>query len=183
MHYQTIIVIGTLEKNVCVLCDLIIYDGHFALDKLHLVWYVIPSSDRARKDPWAQTDTETERQGPRQRQRERLACGGSGVGAVLTELGVELAAVMTPPVILSVVVPGLDRWLPAVEATFTEPSDSFTWEPWALPTTCQSLGRGGAESMWERGVEGATQTRGPWEASDAAFNSNPSQSIQSLSGF
>ena len=139
---------------MCVLCDLIIYDGHFALDKLHLVWYVIPSSDRARKDPWAQTDTETERQGPRQRQRERLACGGSGAGAVLTELGVELAAVMTPPVILSVVVPGLDRWLPAVEATFTEPSDSFTWEPWAPPTTCQSLGRGGAESLWERGSMG-----------------------------
>lgn len=42
-------------------------------------------------------------------------------------VGVELVAVMTPPVILRVVVPGLFRWLAAAAVTiFTEPSDSFT---------------------------------------------------------
>lgn len=42
-------------------------------------------------------------------------------------IGVELAAVMTPPVILRVVVPGLVRWdAAAADTIFTEPSDSFT---------------------------------------------------------
>lgn len=48
-----------------------------------------------------------------------------------------LAAVITPPVILRVVVPGLDRW-PAAVTVFTEPSASLTCEAWDPPTTCQS---------------------------------------------
>lgn len=56
--------------------------------------------------------------------------------AVETALGVELVAVITPPVILSMVVAGLDRWAAvAVLTVFTEPSDSFTWDP---PSACQS---------------------------------------------
>lgn len=58
--------------------------------------------------------------------------------ALLTEPGVELAAVMTPPVILNVVVPGLDKWpAPAAVTVLTEPSGNFTCAPWELPTTCQ----------------------------------------------
>ena len=40
-------------------------------------------------------------------------------------LCVVLVAVMSPPVILRVVVPGLGRWAADV-TVFTEPSDSFT---------------------------------------------------------
>lgn len=67
----------------------------------------------------------------------RLACCWLvAADAVLTEPGVELAAVMTPPVILNVVVPGLDKCPAAGVTVFTEPSDSFTCAPWELPTTC-----------------------------------------------
>lgn len=48
----------------------------------------------------------------------------------------EVVAVMIPPVILKVVLPGLDKC--AAVTVFTDPSDSFTWEPWEPPTTCQS---------------------------------------------
>lgn len=69
----------------------------------------------------------------------KLACCWLAAAA-LTELGVELAAVITPPVILNVVVPGLDKWPPAAAVTvLTEPSDSFTCAPWEPPTTCQSI--------------------------------------------
>ena len=105
-------------------------------------------------------------------------------------MAVQLAAVMTPPVILNVVVPGLDRWPAATvaAAAFTEPSDSFTWEPWAPPTTCQSFRRGGAESMFEWGEDSGAETGNLdegslWVAGDAALNSNHSESIQFLSGF
>lgn len=63
----------------------------------------------------------------------KLAC--CWLAAALTGLGVELAAVMTPPVILNVVVPGFDTW-PAAVTVFTEPSGSFTCAPWE-PTTCK----------------------------------------------
>lgn len=50
--------------------------------------------------------------------------------------GVEQAAVITPPVILNVVVPGLDMWpTPAAVTVFTEPSDNFSCAPCELPTT------------------------------------------------
>ena len=69
----------------------------------------------------------------------KLACCWLPAAAVLTELGVELAAVMTPPVILNVVVPGLDKCPAAAAVTvLTEPSDNFTCAPWELPTTCRS---------------------------------------------
>lgn len=66
-----------------------------------------------------------------------LACCWLVAPAIaLTEPGVELAAVMTPPVILNVVVPGLDKWPAAAAVTvLTEPSDNFTCAPWELPTT------------------------------------------------
>lgn len=70
------------------------------------------------------------------RKSVKLACGWF---VLLTEPGVELAAVMTPPVILNVVVPGLDKWpAPAAVTVLIEPSDNFTCAPWELPTTCQS---------------------------------------------
>lgn len=56
---------------------------------------------------------------------------------MLTGPGVELAAVMTPPVILNVVVPGLDK-CPAAASVFTEPSDSFICAP-CEPTTCANV--------------------------------------------
>lgn len=71
----------------------------------------------------------------------KLACCwlAAAAAAVLTEPGVELAAVMTPPVILNVVVPGLDKWPAAAAVTvLTDPSESFTCAPWEPPTTCQS---------------------------------------------
>lgn len=70
----------------------------------------------------------------------KLACCWlAAADAALTELGVELAAVMTPPVILNVVVPGLDKWPAAAAVTvLTEPSDSFTCVPWEPPTTCRN---------------------------------------------
>lgn len=72
-----------------------------------------------------------------QKRAVKLACGWlAAADAVLTELGVELAAVMTPPVILNVVVPGLDKCPAAAVTVLTEPSDSFTCAPWELPTTC-----------------------------------------------
>lgn len=71
----------------------------------------------------------------------KLACCwlAAAAAAALTEPGVELAAVMTPPVILNVVVPGLDKWPAAAAVTvLTDPSESFTCAPWEPPTTCQS---------------------------------------------
>lgn len=66
---------------------------------------------------------------------ETLACCWLPA-AELTELGVELAAVMIPPVILKVVVPGLDKCPAAAAVTvLTEPSDNFTCAPWEPPTT------------------------------------------------
>lgn len=68
---------------------------------------------------------------------ELACCWLTVADAALTELGVELAAVMTPPVILNVVVPGLDKWPAAAAVTvLMEPSDSFTCAPWELPTIC-----------------------------------------------
>lgn len=68
---------------------------------------------------------------------DKLACCWlAAADAAPTELGVELAAVMTPPVILNVVVPGLDK-CPAAVTVLTEPSDSFTCAPWEPPTTCR----------------------------------------------
>jgi len=70
----------------------------------------------------------------------KLACCWlAAAAAAPTEPGVELAAVMTPPVILNMVVPGLDKW-PAADAVtvLTEPSDNFICAPWEPPTTCQS---------------------------------------------
>lgn len=68
----------------------------------------------------------------------KLACCWPAAVTALTELGVELAAVMTPPVILNVVVPGLDKCPAAAAVTvLTEPSDNFTCAPWEPPTTCQ----------------------------------------------
>lgn len=68
-----------------------------------------------------------------------LACcwlaAAAAAAIALTEPGVELAAVMTPPVILNVVVPGLDRCPAAAVTVLTEPSDNFTCAPWELPTT------------------------------------------------
>lgn len=73
----------------------------------------------------------------KQKMTVKLACCWlAAADAVPTELGVELAAVMTPPVILNVVVPGLDKCPAAAVTVFTEPSDSFTCAPWELPTTC-----------------------------------------------
>lgn len=60
--------------------------------------------------------------------------------AEVTDPEVGLAAVMTPPVILNVVVPGLDR-CPAAVTVFTEPSDSFTCAPWEPLTTCREVQR------------------------------------------
>lgn len=66
----------------------------------------------------------------------KLACCWlAAAEAVLSGPGVELAAVMTPPVILKVVVPGLDK-CPAAVSVLTEPSDSFTCAP-CEPTTCE----------------------------------------------
>lgn len=61
-------------------------------------------------------------------------CWLDAAAVALIEPGVELAAVMTPPVILNVVVPGLVKW-PAAVTVLTEPSDIFTCAPWELPTT------------------------------------------------
>lgn len=65
-------------------------------------------------------------------------CWFAVVEAVLRGLGEALAAVMTPPVILKVVVPGLDK-CPAAVSVLTEPSDSFTCAP-CEPTTCSCSG-------------------------------------------
>lgn len=62
----------------------------------------------------------------------------------VTEAEVGLAAVMTPPVILNVVVPGLDK-CPAAVTVFTEPSDSFTCAPWEPPTTWRKVQRLGED--------------------------------------
>lgn len=71
----------------------------------------------------------------------KLACCWlAAADAEVTEPEVGLAAVMTPPVILKVVVPGLDR-CPAAVTVFTEPSDSFTCAPWEPPTTCREMQR------------------------------------------
>lgn len=68
----------------------------------------------------------------------KLACCWlAAAAAVLTGPGVELAAVMTPPVILNVVVPGLDK-CPAAASVLTEPSDSFICAP-CEPTTCATV--------------------------------------------
>lgn len=56
-------------------------------------------------------------------------CWLDAAAVVLIEPGVELAAVMTPPVILNVVVPGLDKWPAAAVTVLTEPSDNFTCAP------------------------------------------------------
>lgn len=65
---------------------------------------------------------------------ELACCWLAAAEAVLRGPGVELAAVMTPPVIRRVVVPGLDK-CPAAASVLTEPSDSFTCAP-CEPTTC-----------------------------------------------
>lgn len=67
----------------------------------------------------------------------KLACWLAAAEAALRGPGVELAAVMTPPVILKVVVPGLDK-CPAAVSVLTEPSDSFTCAP-CEPTTCENV--------------------------------------------
>lgn len=73
----------------------------------------------------------------------KLACCWLAVAdADVTEPEVGLAAVMTPPVILKVVVPGLDR-CPAAATVLTEPSDNFTCAPWEPPTTCGEVKRFG----------------------------------------
>lgn len=74
-------------------------------------------------------------------EKYKLACCWLPVAdAEVTDPDVGLAAVMTPPVILNVVVPGLDR-CPAAVTVFTEPSDSFTCAPWEPPTTCREVQR------------------------------------------
>lgn len=69
----------------------------------------------------------------------KLACCWlAAAEAVLGGPGVELAAVMTPPVILKVVVPGLDKCPAAAVSVLTEPSDNFTCAP-CEPTTCERV--------------------------------------------